>query len=83
MKIALLIAALYLTGYDKVYDHYCHYPVWLRSGDQVELVVITVVRPVTLRRLADKWLTNNDGADINEDGIVNFKDFAILAAERI
>lgn len=85
MTTALIIATLYLTGPMEVI-HECHYQVTFvakRNGLETrETVNITVNRKVTLELLFDGWLTKRDGPDLNEDGIVNFKDFALWAAER-
>lgn len=70
------------SAIDKVVVHRCKYRVTFFASDGTyqdsETITITVNRPVTLKRIHDFWLRKNDGADINEDGIVNFKDYAIL-----
>ena len=88
MKTALIIAVLYLTGPMEVI-HECHYKVTFVAGlwrsnntSQKKTITITVNRKVTLELLFDGWLTKRDGPDLNEDGIVNWFDFAIWAQER-
>ena len=69
--------------YDRVYMHDCEYEVTFTATHAVtdrtqsETITITVRRPVDFYRIKRFWLTSNLGADINEDDIVNFGDYAI------
>lgn len=63
--------------------HHCKYQVTFIATDSEgasdsETITITVHRPVNLKRIVKFWLQANDGADLNEDGIVNFIDYAYL-----
>ncbi len=43
-----------------------------------ETITITVNRPVNVRRVCNFWLSEEDGADLNKDGVVDFLDYALL-----
>lgn len=71
----------------KIHVHTCRYTVrFVAPGvdpneQHFETITIQVRRPVTLKRINDFWLQPNHGADLNEDGSVNFLDYAVWAGD--
>lgn len=63
--------------------HRCKYQVTFVAphGDfeDYETITLTVNRPVDLKRITDNWLQAEDGADLDESGVVDFRDYALWA----
>ncbi len=86
MLIALCVPTLTSLGlHNTEVIHKCKYEVTFTAlnneFEDYKIVTITVNRPVTLKRISDFWLRANDGADLNEDGVVNFRDYVIWSQE--
>lgn len=78
----LIVLLMFSPNKNRVVMHYCEYSVTFVARDSggledSETITITVNRPVDLKRITKFWLRANDGADLTEDGIVNFRDYAV------
>jgi len=83
-----IVFCVLLAGFNYTIIHNCKYKVTFKANTEndefknTKTITITVTRPVTLKRICDFWLKKNDGADLNEDGIVNFLDYAIYTSTK-